>query len=183
MKLFNHGAAKAQNGKGYIYNRCSTEQQLASKSRVIGYVRSATVEQNNSSQIETQIHKIIKYCQEKNLELNCIFVDAGKSGMNTDRQGLKSLLEEVDKKTVRYVLATDLSRIARNALLFQLIKDTVEAKGVEIIFTDTPIEDNSPESKFLDEILANVNAFYSKSLKRRQKKTNKIREIDCLNNQ
>lgn len=178
MKLFNHGVAKAQNKKGYIYTRCSTKEQLASRPRAIGYVRSATPELGQTNSVEVQAGKIIKYCRENNMELNCIFVDAGKAGTDANRQGLVSLVEAVERKIAQCVLVSDSSRIARDLLLFQYIKRDIENNGAKLIFTDSPLGETDPAAALMDQMLACMNSLYPIRPKQKQK-TNKIREMNC----
>jgi len=137
------------------------------------YARVSTEEQAKEGQsIEAQIRMCKNYAQENSILIADIFTDEGKSGSNTNRPGLQSLLDKIlQDKNIGCVLVLDTDRLARNVLDHLSIKSILEKHKVELISISQPLIDNSPEGNFIDTVLAGVNALQSQITGRKTSKT------------
>lgn len=123
--------------------------------KAIGYIRVSTVEQSNEGvSLENQTEKIKQYCKLNDLELTWIIKDAGKSGKNCNRPGLKSLLQRLDK--IDCVVVYKLDRLSRK------VKDTLELieqfeqAGVTFHSINEKIDTKSAMGRFFLNIVASL---------------------------
>jgi len=61
------------------------------------------------------------------------YVDAGASGNNKDRGGLRRLLASVRQRPVRYVIVRDRTRLSRNPADDATIRERIEQDGATIV--------------------------------------------------
>lgn len=102
---------------------------------VIGYVRSATVNQNGESDsLETQEKQIKNYCKEKGVEITGVFIDSNKSGANLERPALNQMLELINRGKVNNVICTDRSRLSRNMQDYLKLNKVIKRRGVAVKF-------------------------------------------------
>lgn len=139
------------------------------------YARVSTDEQAREGQsIDAQIKLCSEYAKQHNISVLESITDEGKSGSNTNRPGLQSLLTRVsDDKTICIVLVQDTDRLARNTLDHLSIKAFLAKHGVQVISISQPMIDDSPEGHIVDTIIASVNTFFSQITGR---KTSKVME-------
>lgn len=143
--------------KAYIYSRVSTEEQA-----------------KEGQSIEAQIRLCKNFAKENEIKVIEIFKDEGKSGANTNRPGLQSMLEAVsNNKTITNILVLDTDRLARNTLDHLSIKSLLHKQSVDVISISQPMIDDSPEGRFIDVVLAGANALQSQITGR---KTSKVME-------
>jgi DNA invertase Pin-like site-specific DNA recombinase len=110
-----------------------------------GYARVSTVEQNEARQVEALVAEGIP--EER------IFTDKA-SGKNTDREGLRKLLNTVRAGDEIFIISLD--RLARSTLdLLNIVKE-LEERGVFLRTKDGKINTTTPEGKFNLTILAAV---------------------------
>lgn len=110
-----------------------------------GYARVSTVEQNEARQVEALVAEGIP--EER------IFTDKA-SGKNTDRDGLRKLLNTVRAGDEIFIISLD--RLARSTLdLLNIVKE-LEERGVFLRTKDGKINTTTPEGKFNLTILAAV---------------------------
>ena len=85
--------------------------------KAIGYVRVSTEDQAREGvSLENQKAKIKTYCELKDLDLIEIIEDAGISGKNLNRPGVKKVLELAKKKEVDAVVVYKLDRMFRSTV-------------------------------------------------------------------
>jgi len=142
--------------QGLIYARVSTEDQA-----------------KEGQSIEAQIKLCSSYAVDNDIyvQKECIFKDEGKSGSNTNRPGLKSLLEKATTDTnINCILVMDTDRIARNTYDHLGIKALLKKHKVKLISVSQPMIDDSPEGNFIDTVLASANALQSQITGRKSSK-------------
>lgn len=137
------------------------------------YARVSTEEQAKEGQsIEAQIRLCKNYAQENGIIIAEIHTDEGKSGSNTNRPGLQSMLERVSQDdNINCVLVMDTDRLARNTYDHLSIKALLRKKSVDLISISQPMIDDSPEGRFIDVVLAGTNALQSQITGRKTSKT------------
>lgn len=102
----------------------------------IGYIRCSTVEQNEARQM--------KMMEEQGIEK--LFIDKA-SGKNTDRKGLREMMEFV--RAGDMVVVESISRIARNTRdLLSIISDLTQ-KEVEFVSLKENIDTTTPQGRFM----------------------------------
>ena len=62
-----------------------------------------------------------------------IYTDAGQSGLDLDRPGLRCLLADLRRGGLRCVVVCDVSRLARNVSILDTILTEFQAAGVELV--------------------------------------------------
>jgi len=109
------------------------------KQKVVGYVRSAVVNNPNTVQEEN----ITKYCVDKQLDLVKVFYDIGASGLDVNRRGwleLKSFIATNNEK-IKEVVVDSLDRIGRDmAYVINEVNSLRTAFNVEVASTQ-PMEE------------------------------------------
>ena len=146
--------------QGLIYSRVSTEEQA-----------------KEGQSIAAQINLCLVFMEQNSylLAKDGIYKDEGKSGTNTNRPGLQTLLQRVidDHKNLDAVFILDTDRLARNTLDHLSIKAIFQKHSIKLISISQPMIDDSPEGKFIDVVLAGANALQSQITGR---KTSKVME-------
>ena len=111
-----------------------------------GYARVSTVEQNEARQIEYAL-------ESEGIDRDKISTDKA-SGKNTDREGLRNLLNTVSEGDEIFVLSLD--RLARSTKDLLGIVEELDKRGVFLKTKDGKIDTQSPTGKFNLTILAAV---------------------------
>ena len=103
--------------RAYIYARVSAQQQAA---------------QQNA--LDQQEHNARHYCEDRGLSVVEVFRDAGFSGSDRSRPGLERmlLLANSDDQKVDVIVASDLTRVARDLGSSLFLKNQLERAGVEL---------------------------------------------------
>lgn len=129
----------------------------------VNYVRVSTDEQaKKDCSIPSQISKAqVAIAEDKNTLLK-VFRDEGMSGSNPNRPGLQEMLAYCKENKVDYVYVLDTDRLARDESLHFAIKSMLLKAGTKVKSINQPMLDDSPEGKFMDSILAAVNALTPK---------------------
>jgi len=127
------------------------------------YARVSTDEQaNDKCSIPTQISKCKAAIKEKGYSLLETFQDEGRSGSDPKRPGLVNMVDYCQTKKVDKVFVLDTDRFARDENIHFGVKAILWKHGTKVEAVNQPMLDDSVEGKFLDSILAAVNAFYPK---------------------
>lgn len=89
--------------------------------RAAGYVRVSTLEQSkNGYSVKEQITRLEKYIDARGWKLHKIYIDAGSSGANVERDGLQEMIKHAKEKRFDAVAVYKLDRLSRSQ------KDTLE---------------------------------------------------------
>ncbi|WP_394269710.1 recombinase family protein [Qipengyuania sp.] len=105
--------------RAYIYARVSEDQQA---------------EQHKA--LDQQEYDTRQYCEDRGLSVAEVFRDAGFSGSDRSRPGLVRmlLLANSDDQPVDVIVASDLTRVARDLESSIVLKGQLERAGVELQF-------------------------------------------------
>ena len=82
------------------------------------YARVSTGEQAKGYSLDAQLDEIGRYCAKNEISVIEKFTDTLSGTKLVERQGLMSMLEQIDLDKPDYVIATESDRISRNT--FQL---------------------------------------------------------------
>jgi len=137
-----------------IYSRVSSDEQL----------------KGLSPEVQKDLCK--KWAKDNNYQIIGVFEDGGKSGTKTvGRDGLEDMIIQCQEEKVDVALVVDTDRIARNEVDHFFIKNELKKGGTQLIAINQPMINDSPEGQFFETILAGTNAFYSRLLGRKVKKS------------
>lgn len=142
------------------------------KTKTIGYVRVSTKEQAKEGiSIDNQIERIKRYCNYKNFDLVEIFSDAGFSGGNTKRPGLKKVIERVLENGFGVVVIFSLDRISRDMLTLLSLEKLLNLKNVELHTVEGEVNTESPSGYLNFAMKAFLSEMERRQVSYRTKKT------------
>lgn len=121
----------------------------------IGYIRVSSKDQNLDRQIE----------HLKNCGVEKIYQDK-TSGKNTDRSGLKEMMEFIREGDIVYIVS--ISRLARNTLDFLNIMKDLEEKKVCLVCLKEPIDTTTPAGRMMATVFASMYQMERENIKQRQ---------------
>ncbi len=141
--------------KAVIYSRVSTEEQV-----------------NKGKSIEVQKELCKKWARENGHQVVGIYEDGGKTGTKTGgRHALEDVIIHCREEHINAVLITDTDRIARDEFDHYYIRRELKKAGTKLIAINQPMIDDSPEGQLMGGMLASIDAFYSRLLGRKVKKS------------
>src|SRR3954470_9045072 len=123
----------------------------------IGYLRVSTDEQANSGAgIEAQRAAILTEAQRRGWsEADIQWIeDAGYSGKDTRRPGLRLALEVLKRGEASGLVVAKMDRLSRSLLDFTTIMATAQREGWALIALDSPADTSSPTGEAMASILA-----------------------------
>lgn len=127
----------------------------------IGYVRCSSADQNPARQLD-----LLK-------EEGCVKVFSDMlSGKNTDRPGLKAMLDYIREGDVVFV--ESISRLARSTRDLLNIVDEFQTKGVEFISQKEMIDTTTPQGRFMLTVFAAMAELERDQIRQRQAEGIKI---------
>ncbi len=136
------------------------------------YSRVSSDEQLKGLSPDVQKDLCKKWAKENGYRIVGVFEDGGKSGTKTvGRDGLDDMIIFCQQERVNVALVVDTDRIARNEVDHFFIKNELKKGGTQLIAINQPMINDSPEGQFFETILAGTNAFYSRLLGRKVKKS------------
>jgi DNA invertase Pin-like site-specific DNA recombinase len=123
----------------------------------IGYVRVSTEEQAREGiSLENQKAKIQAYCKLHDFELDDIIEDAGKSGKDLNREGVKAIIQRIKERGIDAVIVYKLDRLSRRVLdTLNLIELMKKHKVIFHSITDS-IDTKTAMGKFFLNIMASL---------------------------
>jgi site-specific DNA recombinase len=131
------------------------------------YVRVSTAEQAEGPQnLENQENRCRKFCEQRNLEVQHVFTDAGESARSADRPEFKRMLDycRAHKKTVRFVVVQDLSRFARNHEDQTRAISELRAQNISLLSCYESNIDDSAAGKLAANVYGAFNQHFSDAL-------------------
>ncbi len=144
-----------------IYSRVSTEEQA-----------------ERGRSINDQVKICEKFAKENDYKIVGVYKDAGKSASSMNRPALQDLLIRCQEEKIEAVLVQDTDRLARNSSDHLQIKALLKKNGARVYSVSQPmVSGDSPESQFIDLVIAGMNAFQSQITGR---KTSKVMEQKVL---
>jgi len=131
--------------------------------RIVAYCRISTQNQKEeSASIDVQKTRILEKVRELGGELvEDFFSDEARSGTNMNRPGLMALLARCSRGDITHVVIQDTSRLSRDTKDYLMIKATLMKYKVQMVaLSGQQSFGDDPYSKFMDEIIAAVNALH-----------------------
>lgn len=125
--------------------------------KAIGYVRVSTSEQATEGiSLDNQKAKIKAYCDLNDIELIEIIEDAGFSGKNLKRDGIKELLSQVKSKSIDAVIVYKLDRLSRKVIDTLTLIETFEKNGLTFHSLNEKIDTGTAIGRFFLNITASL---------------------------
>lgn len=128
--------------------------------RVFLYIRTSTVDQRNS--IDIQEEQLTEICKQRGYEITGIFKDWGRSGKNTDRpefQRMMGLIRDSDTAPADLVLCTKLDRFARSLVDLNTQVLVLQEHGVRFSTLQMDFDISNPIGKLLFDVLGSFAEF------------------------
>lgn len=97
----------------------------------VAYCRYSTDNQTENS-IAYQLNAIEKYCAEHHMNLIDVYSDEAKSGINTNRDGLQRLIQDVKSGKFQAVVLYDQTRLSRNVVDWFSLRETLQNNNIQI---------------------------------------------------
>lgn len=126
--------------------------------RVALYARVSTDEQREGQTIQSQLHELNRFADQKGWLVADTYKDDGWSGALLERPELDRLRDDASRALFEAVLINDVDRLARDVTHLGVIKRDLELRGVSIIFRKLPAED-TPTNNLLVNILGSFAEF------------------------
>jgi DNA invertase Pin-like site-specific DNA recombinase len=137
---------------------------------VIGYTRVSTEEQvREGISLENQKEKIKAYCQLNDLHLIEIIEDAGKSGKDMNRPGIKGLISLVNSRAIDGIIVYKLDRLSRRVKDTLTFMELLEKKKTAFHSITEKIDTESAMGKFFLNIMASMNQWERDTISERTK--------------
>ena len=125
--------------------------------KAIGYVRVSTQEQADSGlSLQDQETRIRAYCQAKGWDLVEVLVDAGASGANTNRPGLRQVLAMVRHREVDVICVLKLDRLTRSVKDLGLLLEEFEHHQVAFSSVTDNFDTTTANGRLVMNVLASV---------------------------
>lgn len=139
--------------------------------RALIYTRVSTQEQASEGQsLEVQEKLCRDFASNNDLIVTNVYIDAGKSGSDPNRPGLKAAIEECKQTNSVYaIIMQDIDRLARSTKLHLSVLQLFEDLNVRVIFLNQPYIDRGLEGKLTGTIQASVAEYLAKQTGRKAK--------------
>jgi len=133
------------------------------------YCRVSTALQEQEKTIESQKAELEEICRKQGVQIVKEYIDNGWSGETLDRPDLDQLRTDASKGIFERVYFHSNDRLSRDLTNQGIVVEDLENKGIEIFFHDKIITD-TPEGKFLFEILGAAAEFEKAKILERTKR-------------
>lgn len=158
-----------------IINR--TKIQKPEKKRKVAYCRVSSKKQSDDLDRQKEFFKL-KYPEYDVVE------DVG-SGINWNRKGLQTILEQAMSGTIEEIVVAHRDRLCRFA--FELLEFIFKKNGVKLTVLNSNSSENGIDSELSDDIMSIVHVYSCRQMGRRRytkntNKTNEIKEVEDLSN-
>jgi len=131
--------------------------------RAFAYYRVSTKGQfEDGISLETQQKLCRQWAIDNDYQIIKEYTDGGKTGTKTTRKALKQMLADCGEDETDCIIVQDTDRLARNPNDHFAIKALLKKYNIQLISVSQPmLNENSAEAKFIDTVIAGVNAFQS----------------------
>jgi len=93
-----------------------------------------TAQKNTDSlYLDNQMQKLLCYAKNRELDSYFLYADNGFSGLSLDRPAFNALKAEIETGRIGKLIVYNISRIARNYILFGEFTEWARAREVEIV--------------------------------------------------
>lgn len=125
--------------------------------KAMGYVRVSTDEQAREGiSLDNQKTKIESYCTLHDLELIGIIEDAGKSGKDLNREGMKALMDTIKGRQVSAVVVYKLDRLSRKVIDTLNLIELMRKNNIEFHSITDNIDTKTAMGKFFLNVMASL---------------------------
>ncbi|MDY6994869.1 MAG: recombinase family protein [Pseudomonadota bacterium] len=122
--------------------------------KAIGYTRVSKEDQAKSGiSLSLQRNKIQLQAQLNDYKLIDIFSDPGKSAKDSNRPGLKKLLNFINKKKINALIVYKIDRLTRNVSDLNILVETLNKKNISLISVQESIDTKSAGGRMFINIL------------------------------
>src|SRR4051812_21796634 len=122
---------------------------------VVGYLRVSTSEQADSrAGMEAQRVAIVAEAQRRGWEEVRFIEDAGFSGKDTRRPGLRLALEVLQRGEAAGLVVAKMDRLSRSLMDFTSIMATAQKQGWALVALDCPVDPSTPTGEAMASIMA-----------------------------
>lgn len=137
--------------------------------KVIGYTRVSSASQaEDGCSLAAQAEQIRAYAKLYGLTLVEVFVDAGRSGKDMNREGLKKALEALSGDDVSGLIISKLDRLSRSMRdLMWLIDERFQNK--DLISVSEKLDTSTPMGRFALNIIGSVSELERHQISQRTK--------------
>ncbi len=97
------------------------------------YARFSSHNQRDES-IEIQVEKSREYCEQRGLDVVCVYSDYAQTGRNTARAEFQKMMDHAKLGMFDYVVIYKVTRIMRNRDEMALARIMLRQAGVEILY-------------------------------------------------
>lgn len=123
--------------------------------KAIGYTRVSTIDQAKEGiSLEAQAAKIRAYCELNDLELIAIIEDAGKTGKNLKREGIKEVMVMLESGEAEALIVYKLDRLSRKTKDTLELIERIEESGAAFHSISEKVDTKSALGKFFLTITA-----------------------------
>jgi site-specific DNA recombinase len=114
------------------------------------YLRVASADQQDQRDgIDQQREACTRKAERLGATITDEYVDAGASGNNMNRAGLRGLLRRVAERSVRYVIVWGHARLARNPVDDAAIRQRLDQAGAKLVSAEGSDGDRPTASKLV----------------------------------
>lgn len=135
-------------------------------SLAFGYCRYSSNLQTEAS-IKQQIDEQLEYAKKNNIIIVKFYCDEAKSGRTSSREEFQNLIAASSKNNgiISYVLVWKTDRFARNAFDSLFYRNKLKKYGINLVSITQPLlDDDTPEGKLVNTMLAGLDEYYSGNL-------------------
>jgi site-specific DNA recombinase len=147
------------------------DNEGVNKVKAIGYVRVSTEDQAREGvSIENQIEKIKAYAVVKDLELVDIIEDAGKSGKDLEREGMRKALEALESGEASSLIVYKLDRLTRSTKdLLNLVYDLFIPSDIALHSISENLDTTTANGRFFLTMLGGIATWERETISERTK--------------
>lgn len=132
----------------------------------VGYCRVSTVEQAEEGlSLAVQRERITAYCMAQGWELLDVYEDAGASGKNLDRPGIKAAMAAIEGKHANALVSLKMCRLSRSVSDWdERLCQWSTKHGARIACVMDSIDTGSAGGRLIINIMASVNQWQRESI-------------------
>jgi site-specific DNA recombinase len=150
---------------------------MSEKKKIATYARvSVIVQSEEGKSLDAQKAEMHEFAEARNWEVVAEFVDAGKTGTNTDRSGLQVMLKAAEDGAFDVLLVHDLSRLSRSLSdTLEIFRDLGEMDVGFASVNDPDFDFSNATGRLFLSIIAALNQYYVDVLKMHTAKSKRER--------
>ncbi len=122
--------------------------------RVVGYLRVSTAEQGRSGLgLDAQRSMVEAACTQRGWDLVDVVVDAGASGKDLDRPGLRRVLDAIAVGEVDGLVVAKADRLTRRLADLLALVEWLDAAGAVLVALDLGVDTSTPVGRMMQQML------------------------------